>query len=639
MNSVFQKNISALIKKNPKLATELVNFIPTEIPKLVSENGAYNLIYHSDYIHFPKSPLDEVKRIFSCAKNEPISIHIVYGLGLGYLFQYVSQFSKGSIILYEPDLNILKTVFTLVDFSNDILKKNVWICNTYENLVEIIHSNSGITNLPELLVLPYFKNKYEKELDEFVSNLQTTIGRFTLDLKFTKEKFYSSLKMLIENIPNLLNEIPISKYKDVYAGKTALVISAGPTLDRNIPIIKKYRDNVVIFTVGTAVKTLYENGIKPDFLCVIETYDSSKQLAGLDLSDVIFITEPYSNPNLRKFKFKQTLSHMSSNSPINQFWATIVEEDISDCFTQGTVSYTALNCARILGCQKIILVGQDLAYIDGQCYSKDSAYKDLVCGFNSEKNKWEIKAKDFDAFADAISNSDDLETRINAANHRLQNLNNSLHMVKGISGDFVPTESVYAAFVSPLSEFTRVFNDRTYINTSLIGAQIDGFQNISLEDSLADSEPFNKIDLSPIFNYNKEKILQNFDSKIKELKEISTVVNTGMQQAKRLQDSIKKYKDVDKEILKSLKQLSMTYLTLSSDLASKSKLFDFITISKKIDLDYEMKMMKDFSVENVTRIVNKLFQYMRTAKNGIDEVVNLYENTITKSETSLCYNK
>ena len=85
--------------------------------------------------------------------------------------------------------------------------------------------------------------------------------------------------------------------------------------------------------------------------------------------------------------------------PINHYWAEIANLNIDEYWSKGTVSYTALNCARLLGCSKIILVGQDLAYIEGQCYSKDSAYKDLTCSYNKEKDKWEITAKDFEAFA------------------------------------------------------------------------------------------------------------------------------------------------------------------------------------------------------------------------------------------------
>ena len=209
--------------------------------------------------------------------------------------------------------------------------------------------------------------------------------------------------MLIQNIPNLINEPPLARFKDIYAGKTAVVVSAGPTLDRNIETLKKYRDRYILMTVGTAAKTLFRNGIKPDFLCIIETYNSTGQIQGLDLSDVYFITEPYSTPELRDFKYKGTFSHISANSPINHFWAELCGENIEEYWSKGTVSYTALNCARILGCSKIVLVGQDLAYVQGQCYSKDSAYKDMVCEYNDSAQRWEIQAKDFESFASAIS--------------------------------------------------------------------------------------------------------------------------------------------------------------------------------------------------------------------------------------------
>ena len=167
------------------------------------------------------------------------------------------------------------------------------------------------------------------------------------------------------------------------------------------------------------------------------------------------------------FPFKKIFSHISANSPINQYWSSICGENIEEYWTKGTVSYTAINSARILGCSKIILVGQDLAYIDGQCYSKESAYKDLYCGINPETNRWEIMAKDFEQFAEVISHHEDVELKREIAKKRLKNLNNSLHIVKGIQGNMLPTESVYAAFIEPLTEYSQNFNDRKYINTSL----------------------------------------------------------------------------------------------------------------------------------------------------------------------------
>ena len=89
-----------------------------------------------------------------------------------------------------------------------------------------------------------------------------------------------------------------------------------------------------------------------------------------------------------------------------------------------------------------------------------------------------------------------------------------MHFVKGITGEMLPTESVYAAFVAPLEEFTAKFNDRKYINTSLVGAQLNGFENMSLEKALNDSEIVDVQDLDINFSYDKDVIFSNLSSKV-----------------------------------------------------------------------------------------------------------------------------
>ena len=317
MNNIFKKNIEALFCKNPSLAQRLQQYIPTNIPQIVQENGAYNIIYNNEYIHNRQNPLAEVNEIFSMCENTPVSIHIIYGLGLGYLFQLASLNSKGTVILYEPDLNILKIIFTLVDFSNDIIKDNVFILDNLEETAEVIYKKSGMENIPQILSLPAQRKYNSQEFEEFVRKIQELVGSFKLDLKYTKEKIYPSLKKLLWNFPKLLNEIPLNRLKDRFKNKTAIVVSAGPTLDRNIETIKKYRKNIILFVVGTALKTVVKNNITPDFVVIIESFNSSKQLEGINTEKINFITEPFSHPALRDFKFNNVFTHISSNTPLN----------------------------------------------------------------------------------------------------------------------------------------------------------------------------------------------------------------------------------------------------------------------------------------------------------------------------------
>lgn len=628
MSGVFEKNISELQKKNSKLAEKLLTYIPTEIPKLINENGTYNFQYRNIFIHNKLNPLAEAREVFSMATNEPVAIHVVYGLGLGYLFQVASLNSNGTVILYEPDLNILKTAFMLVDFSEDIKKKNVYVLDNVDEVIGIVYKNSNTDNTPQMLSLPSARTFNQEAFDEVVRKLQEAVGAFSLDLKYTKEKFYPSLKLLLQNIPYLIKETPLCRFKDCYKNKTAVIVSAGPSLDKNIETLKKYRDKYVLLTVGTAVKTLYKNGIVPDFLCIIETFDSSKQIRDLDLSNVYFITEPYSNTVLRTFKYKKILSHISNNAPVNVLWSQLCGEDISEYSSKGTVSYTALNSARILGCSKIILVGQDLAYTEGQCYSKDSVYKDLVCKFNKENDKWEITAENFEEFASAISPSEDKDVQKSTALRRLERLNNSLYYVKGIKGDMIPTESVYSAFIKPLSEFTERYKGVEYINTSLTGAQIDGFENMDLESALNGCEPVEKIDLTEEFTFDSNLVVKNLENKVNELEYILKLVDEAQGVAKNLINNLKRKKTVDKDILSDLKRLSVKYLALSSEWSEKSKIFDFITVADKIDLDYEMKMMKEFNYENTLRIASKMYEYFENSKAKSAEIKQMIKGIV-----------
>ena len=626
--SIFENNIQALALKDKEFAQKLQTYIPKTVPELVRENNFYNLKYKDIYLHNRENPVLEAQSIFSGTTNEPVSICFIYGIGLGYLFQVASLNSKGTVILYEPDLDLLKTVFNLVDFSNDLSKPNVFLTNDFKKACSIIHSKSGMKNFPYMLSLPSQREMDSVGFDSLVKSLRDTIGSYFLDLKYTKEKFYPTLWMLLYNIPNLINETPLIKVKDVCKGKTAVIVSAGPTLDRDIEILKKYRDKFVLFTVGTALKTLTEHNIKPDFVCVIESFNSSPQLEGVDLSDVYFITEPYSHGFLRKFNFKKIFSHISANNPVNHLWSEICGEDIKEYWSKGTVSYTAMNSARILGCSKIILVGQDLAYIEGQCYSKNSVYKDLICTFDKENNKWEIKAKDFEQFAESLSPYPEYQQRVEAAKRRLANLNSSLYYVKGINGDMIPTESVYAAFVKPLSEFAEHFNDREYINTSLVGAQIDGFKNMSLEDALKDSDAAGQCEIETEFSYDKEKVISVLKTKYEELKSALKIIEEGQRLLKILNNDIKRYRNPGEEVLKSFRKVVVNYTSLSADFSSRSKMFDFITASEKIDLDYEMKMTKVLSIQNISRIANMISEYYGKASQRIANLNRLVERVL-----------
>ena len=191
MNNVFEKNIKALAQKDEVLASELSLYVPTDIPQLVKENNYFNLLYKNTYLHNKQNPLQEALEIFMSATNTPVTIHFIYGLGLGYLFQVASKQSQGTVILYEPDLNILKTAFSLVDFSEDISKNNIFITSDLKKAGEYIHKKSNTKNVPLLLSNIPYRQLNETNFNNLVQELQRMVGSYNMDLRYTKRKNYN----------------------------------------------------------------------------------------------------------------------------------------------------------------------------------------------------------------------------------------------------------------------------------------------------------------------------------------------------------------------------------------------------------------------------------------------------------------
>ena len=90
-----------------------------------------------------------------------------------------------------------------------------------------------------------------------------------------------------------------------------------------------------------------------------------------------------------------------------------------------------------------------------------------------------------------------------------------------------------------------------------------------------------------------------------------------------------RYKSVNTEVLKLLKKLSTGYLALSVDYTKKDLLFDFITVSERVDLDYEMKMTREFTVESVMNIAEKILNYCNLANDKINVISEKIEQVIS----------
>ena len=206
MNNIFEKNINALKTKGikeEKLADKLLSYILTDAPQLVRENNCYNFLYKGKLLHNPQSPLGEAAEIFSMCENTPVTIHLVYGLGLGYLFQVVSAKSQGTVILYEPDLNQKLYHTQLLDKYNNTIIRNKDMQKGLYDLINKGYIPKGADVTPSLDKdgNPFSVMEHDKILNRLSISLPSEIE---LSIKL---KLYGLIDKIEPDISKLVNTL------------------------------------------------------------------------------------------------------------------------------------------------------------------------------------------------------------------------------------------------------------------------------------------------------------------------------------------------------------------------------------------------------------------------------------------------
>lgn len=642
-NPILDKNLECIKKYNPKLVQDLLNLpcLTNNIELTETDLKEPNLRYNLLPLHSQAGAEVEAKQIFGETANTPAAFHVVFGIGLGYLFKECCEQSKGKVFLYEPNLEILRVTFELVDFSKELSQGNIFVTSDLDTFSVLCPKHYPYKAKPSFLTLNSYKTfLYPKEFNEIIERLVLILKTCNINFNNSKKRDKMSSDMMLKNIPYMLNAPPLGEFKNIYKGKTALVISAGPSLDTNIETIKKNRDKVIIFCVGTAFKALMKHGIIPDFVNIIENEDCSGQLKGFDLSEVRLISDTYTNNAVYQLKVKQNILFPSINNT-GYYWGQLTGTDISQYVMKGSVSYQAIESAKMIGCTKIILVGQDLAYLDNKCYSSGSSYSDLICKVNPETNEQEFEIKDKKKFIESFAEITDDMTQEHIDEFiegRIERLRKVSSVIRGIKGDMLPTHIGYATFVEHFVSFAYENKDLDLINTSLVGAQINGFKNVPLEEALKDANVIGKIRLSTKFEYDKKEVLIRLKSTADNLKNILLKFQDAKKYLRDYKREIDRKKMISHDAFKNFKKL----LTLYDEINLKDNgfLYKSISISESVEVMVETRESGQISAEKIeTEKIKRIFEPLKNYYFDVEEKIittlEELEKTIKITEESI----
>ncbi|ENF1152014.1 motility associated factor glycosyltransferase family protein, partial [Campylobacter coli] len=327
-----------------------------------------------------------------------------YGFGNGILFKALLQNKNHQhIVVFEKDIEIIWIMFHILDFSNELQSARLMVLQTSSLDIEFFSnfcSSKPFFQFSRIYFLELMSHYYErfhedilglnKKLAENFKNSIVSYGNDPLDALQGIEQFVYNLPQMITH-PSY-KEL-LSKRKGV--SDTAIIVSTGPSLTKQLPLLKKYANKATIFCADSSYPILAKHGIKPDYVLSLERIPLTSEFFNNDFGefdkDIVFVCAGVVHPKTIEYLKNKTFI---ITQKILAFPYYINLKNFCYAAVGFSVAHMAYEFATHLSHKNIIFIGQDLAYAeDGFSHTKDYSNLDKHEGhFQRDKGKFQCLA-------------------------------------------------------------------------------------------------------------------------------------------------------------------------------------------------------------------------------------------------------
>ena len=613
-NPIYQKNASLIEKRFPNLRKQLeTSEISGYFQTSPSKSGAPTLSFTAEnnapkYLHSAYRPENEAEKYIASLPINDFLSFIVVGSGLGYnLLELIKKISKNSkVILVENSLEVFKLALESLDLS-EVLQHpdlSLLIAPNYADLNETATREAFGLALNGFLPVVHKSSinlfpEFYKEVDDILNKAiqEAEINQKTQS-KFSRIFFNN----IMENIPAIISSPGVSEIKSKMVGTPAIVVSAGPSLDKNIELLKSGSEKFIIIAVSTTLKPLLRAGISPDFIIAIDPDDIT--VKGFDLKNIpgkpwlLFDpTVPWVIPDA----FKDRRLVLDSEVYFSK-WIAQKNGSKGNLGKSLSVAHTGLLLAKHLGCSPVILIGQDLAFYKNRMHCSGAYYQnDFI-----ELTRREITLNYLEK-------------------EKLKKYSSSLKETLDIFGQKINTTIALEAYKNLFENEISKFPD--VINATEGGLPIDGAKAITLKETLVDHCE-SKIEKDRIDFLAKLKPNSNTTKLKNSMKELSNILSDWLQNLSILKDGMET-EEKDKE--KFLTEMDRIYrkLTENPELAqllqgfSYKEFIEWNQANHKIHASNEPpEKINDLKLKRDQNFLPTLWQTCHSMQQTIGKVLN-----------------
>ncbi|EIP1128874.1 motility associated factor glycosyltransferase family protein, partial [Campylobacter jejuni] len=318
----------------------------------------------------------------------------IYGIGNALLIKNLAKHYK-HLFVFESEIELFILALSTIDLSEELCSGKIYLVDIEEERVDIqllilfdMKDISEYLSLYEMFVNNvYYKKFYEDIWHKADELCEKNIKVVIRNLGSNSDLSFECYSHLLQNIPSMLESIPFQRILNERKNKfdNAIVVSAGPSLTKQLPLLKACQDKAVIFCADGALSMLEKEGIVPDYVTNLDFTDlAMKFFQNKENKTSLNILSCATYPNL--VHFLDNKSVILRDDPLCQRFNL---NDFGYIGTGAHVSHFSYTLALALGFKNIIMIGQDLAFDEeGNSHSKGFDFGEK---FSGEENIDKLK--------------------------------------------------------------------------------------------------------------------------------------------------------------------------------------------------------------------------------------------------------
>ncbi|EMC1830791.1 motility associated factor glycosyltransferase family protein, partial [Campylobacter jejuni] len=375
----FNKNLKALsgfeynnLRKKLEDLKELREFTFTQ----GKDNLDINIIKKRNLKKMYQDPIKELEKNLEYFKDfARYPVLFFYGFGNGILYKILLQNQAlKRIIIFEKELELIFLALNFIDFSKDLSLGRLIIL--HHDDINLPKMDKVFRLIGDLFYRSYnlhiandFYEHYKEDILKLNKLNMQTIKNHNLMHGNDPKDAMQGIEQFVYNLPQMITH---PSYKELLSKRkgisdTAIIVSTGPSLTKQLPLLKKYANKATIFCADSSYPILAKHGIKPDYVCMLERTEITAEFFNHDFGefdkDILFVCAGVVHPKAIEYLKGRNRKYLIT--PRYLYFPIYIKLKYFDfLYNTPSVAHMSYFLSVLLNHKNIIFIGQDLAYAE-----------------------------------------------------------------------------------------------------------------------------------------------------------------------------------------------------------------------------------------------------------------------------------